>query len=150
RSAFGKAIADHVGNPGGEKVDGRPARNGYKPVDVHQQPDSVSGAVGRTGGRDPTVAGAAQDYVPETLELENRNDVVDVRAEADRFATRQMGTLAHPGEGWRECPMPVSAEDVGHGRPLPPAAPRAVDDDKGRHAAEFSGALPEPSGARPT
>ena len=35
--------------------------------------------------------------------------------------------------------MPVPAEDVGHGRPLPPAAPGTVDDDKGRHAAECSG-----------
>lgn len=138
RPVLGQAVAHQAGEPGGKLVYGRLAGNGHKPVDVHQQLDTAGLAVSRTGGRQPAVAGAAQDYVPQALELENRDDVVGVRAEADRLARSQMSPLAHPGKGWREGAMPVPAQDAGDGRPLPPAAPRAVHDDKRRHAAEFS------------
>ena len=67
---------------------GEQAGNGDKPVDVDQQPDPVRRAVRRAGGGRPAVAGGAQHHVPQALELENRNDVVDVHAKADRFARR--------------------------------------------------------------
>src|SRR5262249_50934416 len=70
--------------------------------------------------------------------------VIDVRAEADGLARRQVGPLAHPGEGRRERAMPVRAEDVRHRRPLPPAAPRTVNDDKRRHARSVVGCWPSP------
>ena len=79
----------------------------------------------------PPIAGSAQNHLVEILELERRDDILDVRGEC--HVGSQVDTLAHARQGRGEDDVTLRPQRQRHRCPFPPAAKAAVNDHECRH-----------------
>src|SRR5882724_8100406 len=112
---------------------------GHEGVEVDQAPDALGTALRRAGHHHPAVAVAEEHHVAQILHLHERYHVLDLNAEID-VGAREVGALAHAGEGRREHLVAGAPQDRAYCAPLPAAGPGAVHEDEGAHDL-FSGRL---------
>ena len=86
----------HVSEIFGQQVQGRLAVAGDEGVDVHDQADAVCDPIRSAGHGHAPIAGSAQHDVVKVLELEHRDDILDVRGKS------------HVGSQVERSPIPVS------------------------------------------
>jgi hypothetical protein len=101
----------------------------YERVYVDQHPDALGHAVGRACHGDAAVAMSTQDNVAKVLHLEHRDNIIDVRMNAD-VRRREMRALAHAGQRGTEHLMATPAKPTGDRRPLPRTSKATMHDDE--------------------
>jgi hypothetical protein len=123
-------VSDNLAERWREKGQTRLTVFGHEGINIDDERDSLGDPVGRAGHGHSTVAGATHHHIVEVLELEHRDDVLNVRRKSKLWS--QVMALAHPRQRQGGDIVLQRAQGPGNCCPLPAAAVRAVDDNERR------------------
>jgi hypothetical protein len=107
-----RRISDHLAERRRKKVQARLTVFGHEGINVDDERDALRDPVGSASHRHSTVAGATNHNIVEVLELEHRDDVLNVRRKSNLWP--QVVTLAHPRERHGRDIVPQRAQSPGN------------------------------------